>query len=460
MEWGYDVHCRVVEMCANSEVSFPRFVEAFRELRQVLEQSLPRMSTFHIFGSLVSLGIPTSGTDLDVAVLHKSGARSSEVFEGFAKRLRGIGIPADELKSHPKARIPVLKRRVGPSLSHPLLMRGPSLVAFNAPVKTIQKLLRSKFPNMLWKVVKSTTEDCTVLFSSSDNLVTVLAYLFSKHVPSVVQKDSLLPALFRIDFDVIFHSYGIRNSWLLRYYVEQSFSLMIVLCYLRPWAKAVGIVNSRAGFLTSHAFHILVVYYFLRKGKVDFVDPEGIQVVTCPVEPQPLSLLSKLSTHFTDAHALDVGIHLASFLRFYLFEFDFENEVVSLSSPKVVTKEALGWTDGARYIRRGHCQHFTLAIEEPCEKNLSLGRNLEPAKVAFIRMQFLRALEDIASATDPSTTLLSYAADPCRRHSFTLSPPPADIIGQMTADPTMTYSKILEIFGSEALRLWEGDVIS
>ncbi|EPY26169.1 poly(A) polymerase [Angomonas deanei] len=185
-----------------------------------------------------------------------------------------------------------------------------------------------------------------------------------------------------------------------------------------------NLTSVMGGSLTSYGFHVLLLYYLLRRGVVQYIpmtvssaagstdripNPQ-LDVNAIPPVPTFLPLLDPaLEPHGPQGDPVRYLGELAlDWCHFYLHEFDVEKEVVSLSrfddyfadSPPsgpfpVITKDVLGWTkqreDQGRL--RGEKVHYTLCIEDPYEVNLNVGRNVTSLKWMLFRKHLEKAIQ-------------------------------------------------------------------
>ncbi|KAH9578888.1 PAP/25A-associated [Trypanosoma melophagium] len=203
-----------------------------------------------------------------------------------------------------------------------------------------------------------------------------------------------------VDFDItVNRRNGVRNSALLRAYVEQRPACRWLSMAVKRWSKRAGLNASVVGgSITSYGFNIMTVYYLLQRGKLQFVPPDAIDVAQIqPVPPYlPLEPL--------EDDGEELGEQIVDFLNFYLYEFDAANHVISLSRPGITTKEQLNWTKTAEDFARmnGEKIHYQWCIEDPYELNLNVGRNVTPLKRDFLRKHLEKARET-ALLTLPTT---------------------------------------------------------
>eukprot|EP00760_Papus_ankaliazontas_P035555 PhM_4_TR7891/c0_g1_i1/m.6845 len=483
-EIGRHVYQRVGAM-VDSETSFNGAITAYRQIKNIILDCVPTARVF-MFGSLVTLGVMSHNTDLDIAVELEGGVGQAHaaVFQNIMHRLRTFGVPKNQIQYKLRARIPILQRRVAGGCSHPLELPDEGKLKYSlsavdaaipsAPTTTTSHPSGANAKKLTSIVMKSLKEsNIGVRKFTASKATEVLVELEKPSDASVLLQKAIrtpwgplrasfaegtVPSLLhRVNFDIILETYGVRNSALLERYIQQSPYLVPLCMYIKRWAKATGVSNSRGGFLTPYAVVVLVVYHFMRRGHIRFVDPATVQVKNLTGEPVYRPVPPPTAVSPPQSRAL--GHLLVDFFHFYLREFDYDNHVVSLSSPGVVTKASLGWDvePTPKCLGRGQCLHYYFAIQEPCEENLSLGRRLELIKVKYIRLQMLRALTALVgnTATPLASTHLGTITDARYFLGNHAAEPPVDVIGSMVQ--TMPRLDVIRVVGFAAFSLWAGE---
>ena len=184
---------------------------------------------------------------------------------------------------------------------------------------------------------------------------------------------------------------GVRNSWLLRsYFSQRPTEARWLAMAVKHWSKQTG-MNGPHGFLTSYAFNLLVVFYFIQRQRMTFVPLESADVSKVAEIPSGISLKKPPAEQF--------GRTCLDFLHFYSKEFDWETNVVTLSRPGVTTREQVGWTSAAeelQWINDGGAAKtsYRCCVEDPYEVNLNVGRNVTPFKMQTLLQTFERAQHD------------------------------------------------------------------
>ncbi|ESL08877.1 hypothetical protein TRSC58_03412 [Trypanosoma rangeli SC58] len=194
-----------------------------------------------------------------------------------------------------------------------------------------------------------------------------------------------------VDFDItVNRRNGVRNSALLRAYFEQDPPCRWLSMGVKRWSKRVGLNASVVGgSITSYGFNLMVVYYLLQRGALQFIPPTAIDVAkVAPVPPY-------LPLEPPQNDGVELGERVLDFLQFYMNEFDAARHVISLSRPGITTKEQLNWTKDAedRARMNGEKINYQWCIEDPYELNLNVGRNVTPLKRDFLRKHMDKARE-------------------------------------------------------------------
>eukprot|EP01060_Flectonema_neradi_P033564 TRINITY_DN5669_c1_g1_i1.p1 TRINITY_DN5669_c1_g1~~TRINITY_DN5669_c1_g1_i1.p1 ORF type:complete len:586 (+),score=77.72 TRINITY_DN5669_c1_g1_i1:44-1801(+) len=172
------------------------------------------------------------------------------------------------------------------------------------------------------------------------------------------------PLVFSTKWDLSCRLFGVRNSNLLRRYLSQR-HVRIAAAAVKLWSKKCRINDPRVGLLSSYAVALMYVYYLIRTGVVEWIDPASVSLELCPNIP-PFSTPPGTATPEVEAQA---GKLFVGFIAFYGGQYNWEQHVISINSPKIVTKEELGWTKDAQIIvDRGNCVRYELCIEDPYEK--------------------------------------------------------------------------------------------
>lgn len=190
-----------------------------------------------------------------------------------------------------------------------------------------------------------------------------------------------------IPFDISSHRRnGVRNSALLRAYIQQRPVARWLCMLVKKWGKEVGLTGAKpAGFLTSYGLNIMVIHYLMRRKVLSPIAPDAINIADVARLPKEIPLIP-----LTDNELADLGELALGFLNFYLHEFNPAEDVISINRGTDRTpRSALQWnTSGAEM---GGRQHFLWCIEDPYELNLNVGREITPLKSTILQKHFENA---------------------------------------------------------------------
>lgn len=346
-----------------------------------------------------------------------SPEREKTVIRSVTARLRDIGFRFDELDPVLHTRIPVVRRK-RPAHA-PLDLRAMQQdhhvrICFDktsAETQFRSGRLHTFMDDYGAREVGPQRGDQLVL-AVPDGCDAVHLMSRRERIPGVRkmwQHNQRTPEIFAIDFDLSCRYHGIRNSWLLRRYLEQDEVFRMGNVFLKKWSKACGINNSRVGFLTSYAISVLWVYFLLRRNAVAFVAPDDVPLLPDPAaqgEIPYVPLWPPLGDAAADAaRTTRLGALLRDFFYFYGEEFDWATQVVTirqacLTEADVRTKADLGWlTDNTASLLLRERSYHGFSIEDVYEDDLDLGRHLTPDKAAWSRLQFRLAYTRCAGQT-------------------------------------------------------------
>lgn len=93
-----------------------------------------------------------------------------------------------------------------------------------------------------------------------------------------------------------------------------------------------------------------------------------------------------------------LGGLLYAFFRKFAYEFDYETQVISVRSGRIMTKAEKGWNKGIESKR-------LLCIEEPFDTRRNLGNSADEVSVRGLRMEFQRAVHILLETRGNLNTL-------------------------------------------------------
>lgn len=107
---------------------------------------------------------------------------------------------------------------------------------------------------------------------------------------------------------------------------------------------------------------------------------------------------------FGQSNYESVGGLLYAFFRKFAYEFDYQTQVISIRSGRLLTKAEKGWDKGAESSR-------LLCIEEPFDTRRNLGNSADDASVKGLQLEFQRAVS-ILLETRGNLSILCYKYHP------------------------------------------------
>lgn len=442
--------------------------DARRQLECVVQRWRPTAKVY-IFGSSVAMGLWDGLSDIDFSVIDVDAMENGQwppneknAVRGVANHLRRIGFAHPHLEAIEHARVPIIKHTAPSAFTKLLEAHYETVLARSARFmfdsllepeemreveQSVAKILGAPPERLWWDVVSSrhtlgvtaatTTSAVALMISppstSPSSSTAAAAASTSEHgnskksadrmakspIAALPVHDELRPEIFRIDFDLSFRAFGVRNSLLLRHYLNGHVCARPGALVLKDWSKNCGINDSMHGYLTSYAINILWIYFLVQQGLVPFKDPKSIPHSVRDVEPEPTYvplIPSDIAASPESAAKLyeNMGRLLVAFFAFYTFVFDWDRHVVSLNRPGTTTKHQIGWDEANETTLaggRGKNTRYDLCIEDPYEDNLNLGRHIGAVRSRKFHDEFKRALLSLVKGDFADSCVFPAAAD-------------------------------------------------
>lgn len=209
------------------------------------------------------------------------------------------------------------------------------------------------------------------------------------------------------NFDLCSSVNGVRNSLLIRQYMEHSPRLHLGCLLAKLWGRSFSILNSHRGWLSPYAMTILYIYY--------------LQTTTAPLSVQPTASLddllhtchvgkyselqefnTQLPVRFFDICGIEKDIK--GFFKFYSEEFDFDSAVIDIRTTSPIFQKD-EWihsiTDISSADRWNLLGHENLFIRDPYEPH-SLGRSVD-----FLKSEQIREVFRVSSKQEDSLFFLN-----------------------------------------------------
>uniref|UniRef100_A0A7S1W5P7 RNA uridylyltransferase n=1 Tax=Neobodo designis TaxID=312471 RepID=A0A7S1W5P7_NEODS len=411
-----------------------RFVQhALTQLRAVCKTVFPSATLF-AFGSCLSLGCYDGDGDVDLTLVDPDGwiadpptwppKDEAQVIKKLARALRSAGFQFEDLEPVLHTRVPIIRRKLETKplegrrrVDEPTARSVRAQYSYSLPPE--QQATVAEKLGLPANAAKWNGTSVTFIAPSTDGAVQIRMALESSGLlpgrlrPKTAfwESKTLLPEMFLVDFDLSARAHGVRNSLLIRAYMNQSPLARAGSVFVKRWSKRCGLNNSLKGFITSYAVTLLWIHFLVVKGHVKFVPTDQF-----PARPDPSIALEHVETvpaavRESEAFALQLGLLLRDFYRFYAYEFDWSQSVVSVSQPTSPSKERLGWTlaNEVKAQKFRDRVWYRMCIEDPFEHNLNLGRHLSPNKVVHALSTFRAAVRSIDQGL-PAELLADYTS--------------------------------------------------
>ncbi|KAH9588607.1 PAP/25A-associated [Trypanosoma melophagium] len=393
--------------------AFDVVLHAYMQLERIVRDLYNDTQTF-LFGSCVSYGCWDGVGDADFVIL-----RPAQLQEGnnipdderrlvlaTTRKLRDAGFLFEELEPVLRTSVPVVRRVQK--------VRAPLHIPHGEDAFKIKyEYHRENNTILVQRLIKKiyqlhgTVESCgdselTAAYKRGIDAVAAFRQTRRAGLEFVTwswKTDCLMPEIFYLDFDVSYRPFGLRNSWLMRLYLEQSPEVRAGAAFLKKWSKQSGINNPMRGFLTSYAVNVLWVSYLLHVGVVEFVDPASVPLL--PEKAKEVSYMPLLPLQDPSYSSLRLGELLAGFFEHYS-GFAWDTRVASLRVPSgSVCRSDLGWVLEREVLapRPRDRVWYRLCVEDPYEADRNLARHLSPVKATFVHSQFFRARQLVRRGT-------------------------------------------------------------
>lgn len=402
------------------------------QLEVIVQRWNPEAKVF-VFGSSVVMGVWDGMSDIDymVANVHdmEKGIwppNEKNAVRALTELLKRAGFKYSNLEPVQHARVPIIKHHAAVPLYNTISKEAEDVVSrtvrwiFTQPLSTQDRIqfeagLREAVgelqttaagevagandsPTSHGQAKRTYQSPIVQLWWHSEHFSCSATFLTTTHavkaivhtpcVPATLVRrvgplhDDFQPELYKIDFDLGFRPFGVRNSFLLRNYLNSHPCARPGAVVLKDWSKSSGINNSIGGYYTSYAVNIMWIYYLVQKGVIPYIDPLSIpqSLVDCKdFNPQYVPIFPpeiEVDAAKREAMFRQMGELLVGFYAFYCFEFDWDRHVVTLNrSGEPTLKEDLQWND-VPVVQGKKTTRYLQCIEDPYEDNLNLGRHV------------------------------------------------------------------------------------
>jgi hypothetical protein len=407
-------------------------VDARDQLEAILQTKFPKCNVY-TFGSCVASGCWDGRGDVDFTIVDPAGwdngtwpgvgDAEGTVISKATRCLREAGFHYDELQPLLRTRVPIVKHEIKDPIDadrlRNVLNRTIRFEIGGALSESDAKIAEGCFPRCRcrWEGYGGKKSKLIVVFPTCAAALrefmspTNLMIPSNPRITKKWQRYGYRPSIYAIKFDLSARGFGVRNSFLLRAYLAQSPEIRCGSVFIKHWSKHSGVNYSMKGYITSYAVNLMWIYYLIVKGEVSFVEPQSI--LPSMHDKRDFGYLPMRAASNVSAQEFErrVGELVANFFKFYALEFDWKNDVVTVSRASLTTKQSLSWTEDkeVRSLVFRDRVWYRFCIEDPFEDNLNLARHISPIKLNKVRMEFLRAYDCVLSGS-PDRILLDRSA--------------------------------------------------
>ncbi|KAH9597502.1 PAP/25A-associated [Trypanosoma melophagium] len=229
--------------------------------------------------------------------------------------------------------------------------------------------------------------------------------IFTARIPIIRLKRITNSEAEGIRFDVSLSLDGLRNSLLVRSYMESDPRLRAGVLCAKKWGRSKGILDARRGWISPYALTVMYIFYMQTTERtVSVINETDIDRKLFPIAAQLSGTTDTCCSEFIDvlpcreAKVSDVLDDLRGFFSFFgdCTKFDFDIDVVDIrTKDKWLSKEKwLGemkmFSEKERWELLGY---ETIMVRDPFESH-NLGRSVDFFRAEEIRESFRLASQN------------------------------------------------------------------
>lgn len=195
---------------------------------------------------------------------------------------------------------------------------------------------------------------------------------------------------------------AVVNTKLLKDYAQIDQRLRQLAFFVKHWAKSRRVNETYQGTLSSYAY-VLMCIHFLQTRKPAILPCLQAMEATCRVivddtECAYFDKVQKLH-NFGAQNKESIMQLLWAFFHYWAYWHDYTNDVISVRTGRIISKQEKDWTR-----RIGNDRHL-ICIEDPFQVSHDLGRVVDKFSIKILREEFERAADILRVNPNPSVTL-------------------------------------------------------
>jgi DNA polymerase sigma len=269
--------------------------------------------------------------------------------------------------------------------------------SFNAMGTTGSDLdLTLIYPQTFTVDIQDLIQKVRKLFFRTQAQVKKMVVISQARVPIIKFRDEISNYECDLSFN---HAIQIKNTELLKSYAMINPRVRQLGIFIKHWAKNRKINSVNDDCISSYAWVILVIYFLQR------TSPPVLPFLQQSKRPADVKnfIIHGADCYFDNYivpfksaskdNKQSIGELLHQFFRF-LATFDFENNVINIRTPSLITKEEKNWQD------------FKMAIEDPFETDHNLGKKVNRIGWVIMQREIKRAVALLSGTSQEFDTLL------------------------------------------------------
>lgn len=195
---------------------------------------------------------------------------------------------------------------------------------------------------------------------------------------------------------------AVVNTKLLKDYAQIDDRLRQLAFIVKHWARSRRVNETYQGTLSSYAY-VLMCIHFLQLSKPAILPclqaMEATYAITVDnIECAYFDQVEKLHD-FGARNKESIARLLWAFFQYWAYHHDYTNDVISVRTGSIISKQSKDWTR-----RIGNDRHL-ICIEDPFEITHDLGRVVDKFSIKILREEFERAANILQYDRNPSVTL-------------------------------------------------------
>ncbi|XP_020589752.1 UTP:RNA uridylyltransferase 1 isoform X2 [Phalaenopsis equestris] len=195
---------------------------------------------------------------------------------------------------------------------------------------------------------------------------------------------------------------AVVNTKLLKDYAQIDQRLRQLAFVVKHWAKSRRVNETYQGTLSSYAYVLMCIHFLQTRKPAILPCLQGMEA-TCRVivEDTECAFFDKVEKlkNFGARNKESIAQLLWAFFHFWAYWHDYTNDVISVRTGRIISKQEKDWTR-----RIGNDRHL-ICIEDPFQVSHDLGRVVDKFSIKILREEFERAADILQYDRNPTVAL-------------------------------------------------------